>query len=105
MISKIIRQSIGFDGFLISDDLDMKALHGPLAERARDALAAGCDAVLQCNGVLEDMEKTIVGVRALSPDARRRLHAAARARPELIPFEPTATDNHLTELLRASPSP
>ena len=65
VIREVIRGSIGFQGLLFSDDLDMRALaFAPdgaplsLAERAKLAFAAGCDVVLQCNGVLADMEHT-----------------------------------------------
>ncbi len=52
VIDRVIRGAIGFDGLLMSDDLDMKALSGSLAERARASIAAGCDVVLQCHGGL-----------------------------------------------------
>ena len=54
-IAEIIRGKIGFDGVLISDDLCMEALGGSHAERAEAALGAGCDLVLHCNGVMDDM--------------------------------------------------
>jgi beta-N-acetylhexosaminidase len=70
VIDQIIRGRIGFDGLLMSDDLDMKALqfamNGGLAERASAALKAGCDVVLQCSGVLKDMEDVAAGCQTLS---------------------------------------
>lgn len=70
VIEKVIRGRIGFQGMLLSDDLDMKALqfalNGGLAQRAEAALAAGCDAVLQCSGRLADMEETARGCRLLA---------------------------------------
>ncbi|HEY8591709.1 MAG TPA: beta-N-acetylhexosaminidase [Sphingomicrobium sp.] len=54
VIESIIRDRIGFDGFLMSDDSNMNALSGTPAERAAACVAAGCDAALPCNGVLED---------------------------------------------------
>jgi len=54
VIGDIIRERIGFDGFLMSDDSDMNALTGTLAERAAACVAAGCDVALPCNGVLTD---------------------------------------------------
>ena len=54
VIREIIRKRIGFDGFLMSDDSDMNALTGSLAERASACVTAGCDVALPCNGVLED---------------------------------------------------
>ncbi|MDF2966015.1 MAG: sodB [Rickettsiaceae bacterium] len=50
-----IRQELGFNGILISDDINMKALNGDLAEIALNAIKAGCDLVLHCNGNLEEM--------------------------------------------------
>jgi beta-N-acetylhexosaminidase len=69
VIDNIIRGRIGFQGLLMSDDLDMKALqyalNGGLKERAEVALGAGCDVVLQCSGVLKEMQETAAGCRAL----------------------------------------
>jgi beta-N-acetylhexosaminidase len=69
VIDNIIRERIGFQGLLMSDDLDMKALEfavkGGLEERAQEALGAGCDVVLQCSGVLKDMEAVAKGCLAL----------------------------------------
>lgn len=50
VIREIIRGKIGFMGTLVSDDLAMGALSGTPAERARAALAAGCDVALYCPG-------------------------------------------------------
>ena len=69
VIDQIIRGRIGFQGLLMSDDLDMKALqfalNGGLAQRAETALGAGCDVVLQCSGVLKEMQETAKGCRPL----------------------------------------
>ncbi len=50
IIQNLIRDRIGFRGVLVSDDLAMGALSGTPAERARRALAAGCDVALYCPG-------------------------------------------------------
>lgn len=54
-IQDVIRDHIGFDGLLLSDDLSMQALGGSLGERAARSLAAGCDIALHCNGRLDEM--------------------------------------------------
>jgi beta-N-acetylhexosaminidase len=46
IITDIIRGHIGFDGLLMTDDLDMNALTGSFADRTTRALAAGNDVVL-----------------------------------------------------------
>ena len=55
VIQDIIRTEVGFDGLLMSDDLDMKALSGDIGDLAREAQAAGCDVVLNCWAKMNDM--------------------------------------------------
>lgn len=75
---KIVREAIGFDGLVMSDDLSMKALGGSFKSRAKDSLAAGCDVVLHCNGDMDEMKAVIGGTRDLSGAAARRAKAALR---------------------------
>lgn len=55
IIETIIRGRIGFDGLLMSDDLDMKALDGDVSDRAANCVAAGCDLALNCWGRMDEM--------------------------------------------------
>ena len=55
MIEEVIRQQIGFDGLLMTDDIDMKALSGTAADKATGAIAAGCDVVLDCWARMDEM--------------------------------------------------
>lgn len=71
-IADVIRGEIGFDGLLMSDDVSMKALSGDFPSRTQAILAAGCDVVLHCNGVMEEM-RAVAGVApVLSGGALRR---------------------------------
>ncbi len=82
VISEIIRGTIGFNGFLLSDDLSMAALQGDLGSRAVAALSAGCDVALHCNGERAEMEAIVEAVGPLSAEGQRRLQAgAARTGP------------------------
>ena len=72
IIEDVIRGKIGFDGFLMSDDLGMKALDGPFTERAAAVIRAGSDAALHCGGELAEMEAVAAGVPALEGAALRR---------------------------------
>ena len=78
----LIRRDIGFGGFLMSDDISMKALSGDLAARARACLRAGCDAVLHCNGEMAEMVAVAEASGTLSQAATARAaRALARRRP------------------------
>ncbi len=55
VIEEIIRKRIGFDGLLLTDDIDMQALSGTAPERSEAALAAGCDITLNCWARMDDM--------------------------------------------------
>jgi len=76
VIADIIRGRIGFDGFLMSDDSCMGALTGSPSERALACIAAGCDAALPCDGVLEHNMDVARAVPDLSPEGEARLARA-----------------------------
>ncbi|RJE79513.1 glycoside hydrolase family 3 N-terminal domain-containing protein [Paracoccus sp. JM45] len=76
----LIRDLIGFDGLLMTDDITMNALSGTQAERAAASIAAGCDLVLHCNGSVADMQPVVQAAGAMSPDAIRRADAAIARR-------------------------
>jgi beta-N-acetylhexosaminidase len=80
IVRDVIRGEIGFDGFLMSDDISMNALSGPIGERAKAALFAGCDAVLHCNGRMDEMKEMSEIVPPLS---EKSLHRAETARAQL----------------------
>lgn len=71
-IADIIRGEIGFDGLLMSDDVSMKALSGDFAARAQAIVAAGCDVVLHCNGLMDEMRAVAGAAPVLSGEALRR---------------------------------
>ncbi|WP_114228679.1 MULTISPECIES: beta-N-acetylhexosaminidase [Sphingomonas] len=79
VIERIIRQRIGFGGFLMTDDIGMEALSGSPGERSAAALAAGCDATLHCSGKYHEMLDIAAHVGALTPEADARLARAMAA--------------------------
>jgi len=76
VIQNIIRERIGFDGLLMSDDVGMEALSGDHGQRAAACVAAGCDVALHCDGKMENMILVAKAVPALSPEGEARLARA-----------------------------
>jgi beta-N-acetylhexosaminidase len=74
VMMQLIRDEIGFDNLIMTDDISMKALEGSVDQISRDALAAGCDVILYCNASLED--------RSLVADAAGEMTDAAQTRAE-----------------------
>ncbi len=76
VVEEIIRGEIGFEGLLMSDDVSMNALSGDFAHRTDGIVAAGCDVVLHCNGVMDEMRAVVGRVPALSGEALVRAERA-----------------------------
>lgn len=76
VIEEIIRGRIGFDGLLMSDDLDMKALSGEVPDRAARSVAAGCDLALNCWGRFDEMVGIVNALPDITVRAKERLDAA-----------------------------
>jgi beta-N-acetylhexosaminidase len=99
VIGQVVREALGFDGLLFSDDISMQALAGTMAERTRAVLEAGCDVVLHCNGDMAEME-AVAG--AASPLGAAALDRWERARTMLRKpdrIDPPAARARLDKLL------
>ena len=103
VVRDVIRGEIGFDGLLMSDDLSMKALDGPLNVRAKAALFAGCDVVLHCNGDMDEMKDVARETGTLEGASLRRAeHALSLLQPPRMPFDPAQAEIRVAELLGGS---
>jgi beta-N-acetylhexosaminidase len=76
VIGDIVRGRIGFDGWLMSDDIGMEALKGGFAERAAGVIVGGCDVALHCSGKMEEMVAVASAVPAMSAESEERLRQA-----------------------------
>jgi beta-N-acetylhexosaminidase len=101
VIKNIVRKLIGFDGLLMTDDLSMKALGGTFQEKAEKALAAGCDMLLHCNGVMDEMEQVAAAAAPLTGKAMRRAKTALRAKRKPLPYDKKQALNDLEAILNA----
>ncbi|MGB8840797.1 MAG: glycoside hydrolase family 3 N-terminal domain-containing protein, partial [Aliidongia sp.] len=99
VIADIIRARIGFAGILTTDDLSMKALGGSLADRAAQALAAGCDLALHCNGDPDEMADIAAAIGPMSADALARFGQALARRRAPEPIDGPALLGELETLM------
>jgi beta-N-acetylhexosaminidase len=84
----LLREELKFDGVILSDDLEMKAISAKhdVPEAAVDAIRAGCDAVLICSGDIDLQGRTLEAlVRAVeSGQIPSKRHDDAFARQKRI---------------------
>jgi beta-N-acetylhexosaminidase len=102
-VKEVIRGHVGFDGLLLTDDLSMQALGGSLGERAKRALAAGCDIALHCNGEIAEMTDIVAHTGAMTAAAWRRFEAGraflARYRAPASPADLAGAAHRVAALL------
>lgn len=84
---RLVREEIGFDGLLMTDDLSMKALDGGFGERAARSLAAGCDVILHCNGDPAEMAAVVEATPRLAGRSAARAEAALARRVDPGAFD------------------
>ncbi|GAA0306932.1 beta-N-acetylhexosaminidase [Sphingomonas oligophenolica] len=85
VIEDVIRKRIGFDGLLMTDDIDMKALSGTAGDKAAGAIAAGCDLVLDCWGRMDEMEDIAARLGDIADRSRARLDRAMATIAGVVP--------------------
>ncbi len=95
----VIRNRIGFAGLLMTDDLNMQALSGTLAERAAAARVAGCDIALHCKGDLAEMQAVAAAAGRLDGESLRRAAAALAWRKAPDAVDIAALEDDLAQVL------
>ncbi len=95
----MIREELGFKGLMMSDDLSMQALAGPLGARASAALAAGCDVALHCNGEMAEMEAVAAACGRLEGAALGRAERALAFRRAPLPIDIEAVEAEFLALM------
>jgi len=96
---EVIRKDIGFGGLLMTDDISMKALSGPLGGLSRSALAAGCDVILHCNGAMSEMREVAEAAGRMTATAQKRADAAMALRKTPDPVDISALNAQLEALI------
>ncbi|MCY4541825.1 MAG: beta-hexosaminidase [Rhodobacteraceae bacterium] len=98
----IVRNQIGFEGLLMTDDISMSALSGNVGHRSRRALDAGCDIVLHCNGNLAEMQEVAANAGILEGAAEDRARAALDARKNPSEVDVEALGHEFRRLVGAA---
>jgi beta-N-acetylhexosaminidase len=96
---EIIREDIGFDGLVMTDDISMKALKGSLSEIAKASLWAGCDVILHCNGTFAERAEVAEAAGEMSDAAQTRADRAIAARKTPDEVDIPALDATLSALM------
>lgn len=95
----LIREQIGFDGLIMTDDLSMKALSGSLTDLTTQALGAGCDVILLCNQSFEDRKAVAETAGEMDEQAQIRADRAIAARKHPEPLDIDASEADLSRLM------
>ena len=117
IVQGMLREELGFEGVILSDDLEMKAIAATYSvpDAAVQAIAAGCDGLLICSGDVEVQALTLEALVHAVEDgripvqaARGRAQAAARAprsgsSAQSVPAGPSASGAAAGARLRRAP--
>ncbi|MEM1005679.1 MAG: beta-N-acetylhexosaminidase [Pseudomonadota bacterium] len=96
---QLIRDSIGFDGLIMTDDISMKALNGSLSDLSQSALQAGCDVVLHCNGTFAERAEVMQAAGQMSAAAQSRADRALAMRTSPRELDIQAAEAELSALM------
>lgn len=102
IIGEVIRGHIGFRNILMSDDVSMGALGGTMDARCRAIVEAGCDLVLHCNGVFEEMITVAENTPEVDAVLGARLAAALDWAPRPGAFDRPAAEAEFAAICCAS---
>ena len=72
IVRGMLREELGFEGVIVGDDLEMKAVakHYTVPDAAVQAVAAGCDGLLVCSGNVEAQAATLEALVHAAEDGR-----------------------------------
>jgi beta-N-acetylhexosaminidase len=99
---RYIRDKIGFDGLIMTDDISMKALQGDLGTLTERAIDAGCDIVLHCNGTLDERRQVAEAAGRMGEVAQARAERAIAARKAPDEIDISALEAELGALLEGA---
>nr|WP_217358299.1 beta-N-acetylhexosaminidase [Ruegeria sp. HKCCA4633] len=96
---RVIRDKIGFEGLIMTDDIGMKALSGTPSDVSRQAIQAGCDVVLHCNGSFADRAAVMESAGEMTDQAQARAERALAMRKPPQELDIPAAEAELSALM------
>ena len=75
---EFMRHSLGFNGLIMTDDINMQALSGNIEQRASAALTAGADIALHCSGTFNEMTAISKVINELAGHAKARANTVTQ---------------------------
>lgn len=95
----VVRNQIGFNGLIMTDDISMKALRGKPQVIAAEAIKAGVDVALFCNATLFERAAVVETVGTMTDQAQARAEQvfAQQSAPE--PLDIQAAEDELSALM------
>ena len=102
VIDRVIRGAIGFEGVLLSDDINMSALAGSVGQRAASCLSAGCDVALHCSGRFDEMREVAAILPPMTDRAAARIERALAQRRAPGRFDPQGSLSRLDAMLQSA---
>lgn len=98
-VMQVLREDIGFDNLIMTDDISMKALKGSHVDSTRAALGAGCDVALYCNQPLVDRIAVADAAGEMTDAAQVRAERALAMRKTPVDVDVSALESELELLL------
>ncbi|MGH1465607.1 MAG: beta-N-acetylhexosaminidase [Cognatishimia sp.] len=95
---QLIRDDIGFDGLIMTDDISMQALDGDMTQRSAKSIAAGCDVILHCNGDMVEMQDVVAASGVMTAQAQARAQRVLDARRPAVAVDIAALKAELEAL-------
>ena len=95
----LIRNDIGFNGLLMTDDIGMEALSGNISQRSAASIAAGCDVILHSSGKMDEIIAVADAAGEMTPAALARGEAALEMRKTPSSVDIDALSEEFDDLL------
>ncbi|MEM7617511.1 MAG: beta-N-acetylhexosaminidase [Pseudomonadota bacterium] len=96
---KYIREEIGYEGLILTDDLSMQALTGDFGTRATASLEAGCNLLLHCNGNMAEMVQINDVIEFISNETIEKIINAKKQLKDANKLDYNVTQQKLSQLI------